>query len=92
MAGRQGQCHSFCRGLRAVGICPALYNLVSRDVERELLPVCEGAGVGMERWSTLAAGMLSGKYRDHSTPTPSPVSAFKLPSPCHAIGSTTRSR
>jgi aryl-alcohol dehydrogenase-like predicted oxidoreductase len=35
-----------------------LYNLVSLDVEREILPACEGAGVGMICWSPLAAGML----------------------------------
>ena len=45
-----------------------LYNLVSRDVEREILPACEDAGVGMICWSPLAAGMLSGKYRDQAKP------------------------
>lgn len=45
-----------------------LYNLVSRDVERKILPACEDAGVGMICWSPLAAGMLSGKYRDQAAP------------------------
>jgi aryl-alcohol dehydrogenase-like predicted oxidoreductase len=45
-----------------------LYNLVRRDIEREILPACDDAGVGMICWSPLAAGMLSGKYRDQATP------------------------
>lgn len=39
-----------------------LYNLVRRDIEREVLPACEAEGLGMICWSPLAAGMLSGKY------------------------------
>ncbi|KQT51633.1 hypothetical protein ASG47_01740 [Devosia sp. Leaf420] len=45
-----------------------LYNLIRRDVEREILPAAEDAGVGMICWSPLAAGMLSGKYRNQSAP------------------------
>lgn len=45
-----------------------LYNLVRRDIEREILPACEDSGVGMICWSPLAAGMLSGKYRDQAKP------------------------
>jgi len=45
-----------------------LYNLIRRDIEREILPAAEDAGVGIICWSPLAAGMLSGKYRNQSTP------------------------
>jgi len=45
-----------------------LYNLVRRDIEREVLPACEDAGLGMICWSPLAAGMLSGKYREKTKP------------------------
>ena len=45
-----------------------LYNLVRRDIEREILPACEDAGLAMICWSPLAAGMLSGKYRDQQKP------------------------
>ncbi|MBK1793278.1 aldo/keto reductase [Devosia sp. WQ 349] len=45
-----------------------LYNLIRRDVEREILPACEDAGVGMICWSPLAAGMLSGKYQGKDKP------------------------
>jgi aryl-alcohol dehydrogenase-like predicted oxidoreductase len=45
-----------------------LYNLVRRDIEREVLPACEAEGLGMICWSPLAAGMLSGKYRGQDKP------------------------
>ena len=45
-----------------------LYNLVRRDIEREILPACEADGLGMICWSPLAAGMLSGKYRGADKP------------------------
>jgi aryl-alcohol dehydrogenase-like predicted oxidoreductase len=45
-----------------------LYNLVRRDIEREVLPACDAEGVGMICWSPLAAGMLSGKYRGQNAP------------------------
>ena len=45
-----------------------LYNLLRRDIEREILPACDDQGLGMICWSPLAAGMLTGKYRDQSQP------------------------
>ena len=45
-----------------------LYNLLRRDIEREVLPACDAEGVGMICWSPLAAGMLSGKYRGKDKP------------------------
>lgn len=45
-----------------------LYNLVRRDIEREVLPACDAEGVGMICWSPLAAGMLTGKYRGQDKP------------------------
>jgi aryl-alcohol dehydrogenase-like predicted oxidoreductase len=45
-----------------------LYNLVRRDIEREILPACDAEGLGMICWSPLAAGMLSGKYRGQDKP------------------------
>jgi aryl-alcohol dehydrogenase-like predicted oxidoreductase len=40
-----------------------LYNLMSRELELELLPLCRDQGLGVLPWSPLAAGFLSGKYR-----------------------------
>jgi aryl-alcohol dehydrogenase-like predicted oxidoreductase len=45
-----------------------LYNLVRRDLEREILPAGAAEGMGMICWSPLAAGMLSGKYRGQNKP------------------------
>jgi len=40
-----------------------LYNLLDREVELELLPVCQNEGLGLIPWSPLRGGWLSGKYR-----------------------------
>lgn len=39
-----------------------LYNIVNRDIELELLPMCEAYGLGVVPYSPLARGVLSGKY------------------------------
>jgi aryl-alcohol dehydrogenase-like predicted oxidoreductase len=39
------------------------YSLVVRDVEQELVPLCEYHGLGIVVWSPLAGGFLTGKYR-----------------------------
>jgi 1-deoxyxylulose-5-phosphate synthase len=56
------------RGLERLVSAQHLYNLIRRDVEREILPAAADAGVGMICWSPLAAGMLSGKYRNKDAP------------------------
>jgi aryl-alcohol dehydrogenase-like predicted oxidoreductase len=38
------------------------YSLLGRDVEYEVVPFMEYAGLGMTVWSPLAGGFLSGKY------------------------------
>ena len=38
------------------------YSLVGRDVEHELVPLLEDAGIGMLVWSPLAGGFLTGRY------------------------------
>jgi aryl-alcohol dehydrogenase-like predicted oxidoreductase len=38
------------------------YSLVSRDAERELVPLAEDAGLSLTVWSPLAGGFLSGKF------------------------------
>lgn len=40
-----------------------LYNLVTRDIEQELIPLCRHWGLGVVAWSPLAGGFLSGKYQ-----------------------------
>jgi aryl-alcohol dehydrogenase-like predicted oxidoreductase len=41
----------------------ALYNLLDRELEWELLPVAHAEGLGVLPWSPLRGGWLSGKYR-----------------------------
>ncbi|MFB6457629.1 aldo/keto reductase [Chitinophaga sp. Hz27] len=38
------------------------YSLVGRDVEQDVVPFMQHAGIGMTVWSPLASGFLSGKY------------------------------
>jgi aryl-alcohol dehydrogenase-like predicted oxidoreductase len=40
----------------------AYYALAARDVEREIVPMLRGEGLGLLVWSPLAGGLLSGKY------------------------------
>ncbi len=40
-----------------------LYNIVNRDIEVELLPLCRDKGIGVVSYSPLARGILTGKYR-----------------------------
>lgn len=44
------------------------YSLVTREIEREHVPVCRDHGVGILPWSPLGGGFLSGKYRKGQTP------------------------
>jgi aryl-alcohol dehydrogenase-like predicted oxidoreductase len=39
------------------------YSLLTRGIERDLLPACQRYGMGVLTWSPLAAGFLSGRYR-----------------------------
>lgn len=45
-----------------------MYNLLRRDVEREILPACADQGMGLLCWSPLAGGLLCGKYDQHQGP------------------------
>jgi len=40
-----------------------LYNLVDRDFEKELQPLCVAEGIGVIPYFALASGFLTGKYR-----------------------------
>ena len=39
------------------------YNLVYREEEREMIPLCHDQGIGIIPWSPLARGLLAGKRR-----------------------------
>jgi aryl-alcohol dehydrogenase (NADP+) len=40
------------------------YNLLYREIESELLPLCRDQGIGVIAYNPLAGGFLSGKYKD----------------------------
>jgi aryl-alcohol dehydrogenase-like predicted oxidoreductase len=44
-----------------------MYNLVKRQAEVEILPMCEANGIGVIPYSPGAAGLLSGKYGGEAT-------------------------
>lgn len=55
------------------------YSLLGRDLEHEVVPFVEAAGLGVLVWSPLAGGFLSGKYtRENPTPEGARLNQFKL--------------
>ncbi len=49
-------------GLESFATMQNLYNLAYREEEREMLPLCEKAGIGVIPWSPVAAGYLARPY------------------------------
>jgi len=46
------------------------YNLLFRQIERELLPLAAEEGLGVMAYNPLAGGLLTGKYKPKSEPLP----------------------
>jgi aryl-alcohol dehydrogenase-like predicted oxidoreductase len=44
------------------------YNLLYREIESELLPLCRARGLGVLVYNPLAGGLLTGKYRKGESP------------------------
>jgi 1-deoxyxylulose-5-phosphate synthase len=44
------------------------YNLISRAIDQEVLPLCQAQGVGVIVYNPLAGGMLTGKHRRQAPP------------------------
>ncbi len=57
-------------GTRPVRASQPAYNLLHRDIEAEILPLCLTLGIGVVAFSPLAQGLLTGKYRDGQAPPP----------------------
>jgi aryl-alcohol dehydrogenase-like predicted oxidoreductase len=47
------------------------YNVLHREIETELLPLCRAEGVGVIVFNPMAGGLLTGKHRPGSEPDPS---------------------
>lgn len=56
------------QNLEKITCVQPLYNLVNRDIEVELLPLCGEKGIGVVVYSPLARGVLTGKYRPGEAP------------------------
>ena len=50
-------------GMHPLTCIQPLYNIFNRDVEVEILPMCQHHGLGVVTYSPLARGLLTGKYR-----------------------------
>jgi aryl-alcohol dehydrogenase-like predicted oxidoreductase len=61
-------CVSEAHGFERFVCLQPQYSLVERNIEREILPVCAHAGLGVIPWSPLGGGFLSGKYRRGERP------------------------
>src|SRR5262245_19991855 len=46
------------------------YNLLYREIESELLPLCRDQGLGVIAYNPLAGGFLTGKYKSLEAPPP----------------------
>jgi aryl-alcohol dehydrogenase-like predicted oxidoreductase len=53
--------------VRFVSVQPR-YNLLFREIERELLPLCAEEGLGVIPYNPLAGGLLTGKYQPGTEP------------------------
>ncbi len=51
-----------CQAIHPVQSLQPPYNLVQRDVEKEILPWCKEHGVGVVAYSPLMSGLLTGKF------------------------------
>lgn len=67
------------RGWNRFRAAELYYSLVGRDVEHELIPLLDDAGIGMLVWSPLAGGFLTGKYtRDNPAGDGGRLSGFDV--------------
>src|SRR5690606_19197293 len=60
-------------GLERFALIQPMYNLVKRQAEVEILPMAESENLGVISFSPIAAGLLSGRYRDAHTNRGRPV-------------------
>ncbi len=56
------------QGLARFDCVQPRYNLLYRDIESELLPLCRDQGLGVIAYNPLAGGFLSGKYPSLESP------------------------
>jgi aryl-alcohol dehydrogenase-like predicted oxidoreductase len=59
------------------------YSILARDIEVEIVPVCQKFGLGIIPWSPLGGGMLTGKYKQGEQPAEG--TRFAAPGPFQQI-------
>src|SRR5438309_2159795 len=62
--------HSARLGLARFDCVQPRYNLLYREIESELLPLCRDQGLGVIAYNPLAGGFLSGRYQQAETQPP----------------------
>ena len=67
------------RGLTRFVAAQNHYSLVEREVEDEVLPVCERLGIGMLPFFPLASGLLTGKYSRGQAATEGRLAGREIP-------------
>jgi aryl-alcohol dehydrogenase-like predicted oxidoreductase len=68
-------------GLAPMVSCQDHYNLLHREIERDMLPAMAACGAGLLPYAPLSAGLLTGKYRRGTAP---PVDARLIRQPAGA--------
>lgn len=56
-------------GLARLDSVQPRYNLLFREIEREMLPYCQEDGIGVIPYNPIAGGLLSGKHQRSGSPT-----------------------
>jgi aryl-alcohol dehydrogenase-like predicted oxidoreductase len=59
------------------------YSILARDIEVEIVPVCQRFGLGIIPWSPLGGGMLTGKYKKNEEPVEG--TRFAAPGPFQQV-------
>ena len=75
-------------GLARFASLEAQYSLVSRDLELDLLPLCEAESLAVMAWGPLGGGILSGKYVPNTVP-PEGTRLAESPETAHAVNART---
>jgi aryl-alcohol dehydrogenase-like predicted oxidoreductase len=60
----KGVAHSDRLGLNRFAVLEEQWSLVTREIEREVVPMARDQGVGLMVWGPLVGGLLTGKYQD----------------------------
>jgi aryl-alcohol dehydrogenase-like predicted oxidoreductase len=76
----KGLAHADAHGLSRFVSAQMYYSIAGRDIEREVVPMCQDQGLAILPWSPLAGGLLSGKFDlDKPGPEGARRSSFDFP-------------